>query len=293
MRSVSNNRWLLHWPKSISAAHCCGFVRKMSQCVSVVLSWADDSSWAEWSPGRAWRVRSVEQCGKMLPAPRFRYTDNSCVIFPVLSHWFSLPFILPFCLVSFSAARSERQRSAADLDSLKSSDVVPVTHLKLLLFAGGSFSQALCRACSLLSWSWMLQNGTQNTRNPNIKRHEIPKNLTSSWVGTDLEAWIQSLYSSYVISGSGSSRRYDFSAPEAEWTRRKCVNAHIHVSKILTQLAQMRSWLSLSRWSSTSHSMWEIPVYLCCHLLHVIQVTLSLYYSFSFVSLLWYLFYSL
>lgn len=70
--------------------------------------------------------------------------------------------------------------------------------------------------------------------------HEIPKksNIILSGGGTDLEAWIQSLYSSYVISGSGSSRRYDFSAPEAEWTRRKCVNAHVHLSK---------SWLNLHR----------------------------------------------
>lgn len=53
--------------------------------------------------------------------------------------------------------------------------MVPVTHLKLLLFAGGSFSQAPCRACSLLSWSWMLQNGTQNTGCLNVKMYEIQK----------------------------------------------------------------------------------------------------------------------
>lgn len=235
----------------------------MSQCVSVLLSWADDSSWAGWSPGcghhRDGNDVQTNNVGKKCSL-QGNNTDNSWVIFPVLpiDFLFSLHFALLFC--SFSAAKDQQRSAAAMLPyyaisvswqqsslnfnynqkvcinpsseeiilaSLKTSDVAPVTHLKLLLFAGGSFSQALCRACSLLSWSWMLQNGTQKHTKSKHKDVWNPKNQRSSWVGTHLEAWIQSLYSSYVISGSGSSRRYDFSAPEAEGRRGKCLNAHL------------------------------------------------------------------
>lgn len=215
MRSVSNNRCCTD-QSLFFASHCCGFVRKLSQCVSVVLSWADDSSWAGMitrnGPDGSVRRNNVEK--------RSPHGVSDTAVTLTTAAWFSQFSPIDFLFPSFSAA--------ADLDSLKSSDAVPVTHLKLLLFAGGSFSQALCRACSLLSWSWMLQNGTQNTQSSKHKDAWKSENPTWSWAGTDLEAWIQSLYSSYVISGSGSSRRYDFRAPEAEWTRRKCLNAHVH-----------------------------------------------------------------
>lgn len=120
MRSVSNNRWPLHWPKLIFAAHCCGCVRKMGQCVSVVLRAAELMTHPERNDHQAaWQVCSDEQCGKMLPARRFRFsgdTDNSCVIFPLLSHWFSFPSFCPFVWfrsVQPGVKDEDRHRSAA------------------------------------------------------------------------------------------------------------------------------------------------------------------------------------
>lgn len=54
-----------------------------------------------------------------------------------------------------------------------------VTHLKLLLLAGGSFSQALSRAWSLLSWSWMLQIDRGDTWNVWKEKQDVEHVQTS------------------------------------------------------------------------------------------------------------------
>lgn len=124
MRSVSNNRWdgrctdqslfLQHAAVGLWGKWASVFLWRSEQLSRrLILSGMIISR--RWPSGRAWQVCSEEQCGKLLPARRFRFsgdTGNSCVIFPVLSHWFSFPFILPFSLASFSAARSKRWRPA-------------------------------------------------------------------------------------------------------------------------------------------------------------------------------------
>lgn len=132
--TVASPAQFLKWGLFPTIDGCCTDQSLFLQCTAVGLwgKWASVFLWCSeqlswWlilsgmiirrrrSSGRAWQVCSEEQRGKLLPARHFRLsgdTDNSCVIFPILSHWFSSAFILPFCLVSFSAARSRRWRSA-------------------------------------------------------------------------------------------------------------------------------------------------------------------------------------
>lgn len=132
--------------------------------------------------------------------------------------------------------------------------MVPVTHLKLLLLAGGSFSQALCRACSLLSWSWMLQSGTQNRWCLNIRMSEIQKCnvILSGYRLGGLDPVVVQLVRHQGL----------WQLPQVwlqrTWSRGdktqvfKCTHL---LKQIMTQLAQMHSWMSLLRRSSPSHSI--------------------------------------
>lgn len=136
----------------------------------------------------------------------------------------------------------------------KGTDMVPVTHLKLLLFAGGSFSQAPCRACSLLSWSWMLQNGTQNTGCLNVKMYEIQKSsvIPSGYRLGGLDPVVVQLVRHQRL----------WQLPQVwlqrTWSRGdkaqvlKCTHL---LKQIMTQLAEMHSWIRLLRRSSPPHSI--------------------------------------
>lgn len=208
MRPVSNNRRPLHWPQLIFAARCCGFLRKTGRCVSAVLraddsSRAQQSSSGGRSSGQAWRVCSKEQCGKSSPIQRWHWQRLRYLPISLLLIFSSLHFVLLFGFIHHNqelkmkiSSRSGTislhfsMRSACDWPELMSqkypfiqssqeptpdsvgpeehSQSNTVTHLKLLLLAGGSFSQALCSACSLLSWSWMLQNDGEITQCLNV-----------------------------------------------------------------------------------------------------------------------------